>query len=148
MTDPTQPIITAATAAAPAAAVSMLLGVPVDLFLAGFSGAFIVSVPAAQKEIITARVVVWGTVMLLASTVLAGLLGQWPAAWLAAQPWWRVSPSAAHHLVGGIIGLCAQGIIEFLQAIPHAFKGGLAPLVSGMFGALARMFGGKDGGQP
>ena len=114
--------LTVPIAAAPTVVASAFAGLQAELLLGGFLGASAVAVLAARKADLSIRGLIFAACMFLISVLLAGFIGELPAAWLIQQDWWPASDAAAHKLCGLIIGISAQGLIEFVQAFPVALK--------------------------
>lgn len=112
-----------------------VFGISSDLLFSGFAGAFAARVFSNNKEPTDMWPVFSAALALVASTLVAGLLGGLLSDSLLNYHW-IVKPEQARLVAGGIIGMSAQAIVEFLQSLPNLIRDTIAA-------ALRQKYGGK-----
>jgi hypothetical protein len=121
-----------------------VFGISSDLLFAGFAGAFAARVFSNNEKPTSVWPIISAALALVASTLVAGLLGGVLSDHLISYGW-IAKPEQARLVAGGVIGMSAQAIVEFLQSLPGIAKDGVAAFVRQKFNGSAPQEGPKNG---
>ncbi len=148
MSEPTTTLVVTGSSVA----ASILLGFPLDLVVFGLGGAFVARALASNDQPKTILSFFYAAVSLIASGMLAGMLGDVGGVVLKLfLPAWFPELAGARRTAGFLLGIGAQSIVELVQAAPRIAQANLSAAGSAVITSLSswasKKFGGK-GEQP
>lgn len=144
MSEPTTTLVVTGSSVA----ASILLGFPLDLVVFGLGGAFVARALASNDQPKTILSFFYAAVSLIASGMLAGMLGDVGGVVLKLfLPAWFPELAGARRTAGFLLGIGAQSIVELVQAAPRIAQANLSAAGSAVITSLSSWAGKKFGGK-